>query len=156
MLRILQTPSKVSKSDINFNGRLEANLSRMGVQRSEQLLSGPVRYLLDTTNRDEQSVKKALADIYTFAGQLSLSVWTQRSILECPKFQPNIRFFNGHELMSAHAIHLLDDEEDTRLDGQPVIAIIQPAVLAFGNDNAEHYEQHKVWAEAIVLIDERE
>ncbi|GAM36664.1 hypothetical protein TCE0_018r05929 [Talaromyces pinophilus] len=154
MLRILQTPSKVSKSDINFGRRLEANLSRMGAQRSEQLLSGPVRYLLDMTSGDEQSVMKALADIYTFAGQLSLSVWTQRSILQCPKFQPNIRFFNGNELMSAHAIHLLD-EEDTQLDGQPVITIIQPAVLAFGNDNAEHYEQHKVWAEAIVLIDER-
>ena len=156
MLRILQTPSKVSRSDMNFGGRLEANLSRMGVQRSGKMLSGPVRYLLDTTSGDEQSVKKALADIYTFAGQLSLSLWTQRSILECPKFfEQDIRFYNGDKLMIAHAIHRLEDEEDTRLDGQPVIAVIQPAVIAWGNDNAEHYEQHKIWAEAIVLIDER-
>lgn len=155
MLRILQTPDRVSKSDIVFGGSLRANLSRMGNQRSEQFLSGPMRYLLGRPSGDEQSMKKALADIYTFAGQLSLSVWTQRSFLECPKLQQNIRFCNGDEMISAHAIHRLDDEEDTRLDGQPVIAIIQPAVLAFGNDNAEHYEQYKIWAEAIVLIDER-
>jgi hypothetical protein len=99
-------------------------------------------------------VKKALADIYSYAGQLSLSVWTQRSFLECPKLQQTSHFFNGNEEMNAHAFHHLDDEEDTRLDGQPIIAMVQPAILAFGNDNAEHYEQHKVWAKAIVLIHE--
>jgi hypothetical protein len=98
-------------------------------------------------------VKKALADIYTYAGQLSLSVWTQKSFLECLKLQQISHFLNGHEIMSAHTFHRLD-EEDTRLDGQPIIAMVQPAVLAFGNDNAEHYEQHKVWAKAIVLIHE--
>lgn len=154
MLRILQTPDRVSKSDIIFGGRLEANLSRMGGQRSEQFLSGPAGCLLDRSRGNEQSVKKALADIYSYAGHLSLSVWTQRSFLECPKLQQTSRFFNGNEVMNAHAFHRLDDEEDTRLDGQPIIAMVQPAVLAFGNDNAEHYEQHKVWAEAIVLIDE--
>ncbi|KAE8553648.1 hypothetical protein TMatcc_006902 [Talaromyces marneffei ATCC 18224] len=154
MLRILQTPNRVSKSDIAFGGRLEAGLSRMAEQRSDQFLSGSVKYLLSTSGGNDQSVKKALADIYTFAGQLSLSVWTQRSFLDCPKLQHNVCFVNGHELMSAHAIHRLDDEEDTRLDGHSIIAIIQPAVLAFGNDDAEHYEQHKVWAGAIVLVDE--
>lgn len=154
MLRILQTPNRVSKSDFVFSGRLEANLSRMADQRSEQFLSGPVRYLLGKPSGDEQSVKKVLAGIYTCAGQLALSLWTQRSFLICLELQQIPRFFTGREEMSAHAIHQLD-EEDTRLDGQPIIAIIQPAFLAFGNDNAEHYEQHKVWAEAIVLIDER-
>lgn len=155
MLRVLQTPHRVSKSDITFAGRLEANLSRMGDLRSEKFLSGPVGCLLSRVGGGEQLAKKGLADIYAFASQLSLSVWTQRSSIECLKLPQDIRFFHGNELMSAHAIHHLDDEEDTRLDGQPIIAMIQPAVLAFGNDDAEHYEQYKIWAEAIVLIDER-
>lgn len=155
MLRVLQTPFRVSKSDITFSGRLEANLSRLGDQRSEQFISGPVQCLLGRPGGGEQLVKKGLADIYTFAGQLSLSLWTQRSFLECPKFHQDTPFSNGEKLMSAHAIHHLNDEEDTRLDGRPIFARIQPAVLAFGNDDAEHYEQYKIWAEAIVLIDER-
>ncbi|KAH8702221.1 hypothetical protein BGW36DRAFT_372417 [Talaromyces proteolyticus] len=154
MLRLLQATDRASKSDIFFTGRLQANISQMGVERAEKFLRGPARYLLGQSSGDDKSVQKALADIYCYAGQLALSLWTQRSYLECLNRQRITHFFAGREEMSAHRFHRLD-EEDTRFDRQPILVIVQPALIAFGNDNAESYDQHKVWAEAVVLVDER-
>jgi hypothetical protein len=99
-------------------------------------------------------MRGSLEDIFYYAAQLALSLWTQKSSLKYLTLQDLSRFSNGNEYVSAHALHRLD-EEDTKLDGKRVLAVIQPALLAFGNDEAEHYDQHKVWAKAIVLIDER-
>jgi hypothetical protein len=53
--------------------------------------------------------------------------------------------------MSAHRLHQLDEDDDF-LDGQRVLACMQPAVLAFGNESGENYDTSKVWASAVVLV----
>jgi hypothetical protein len=57
-------------------------------------------------------------------------------------------------MMRAHRLHLLD-EDDTRLDGKRILLCVQPAILAFGSENAEHYNQHKVWSPAVVVMHEK-
>jgi hypothetical protein len=127
----------------------------MAAQLREDFLQGSARYLLLTpSNESASQMRKTLEDIFYYAAQLALSLWTQRSSLKYLTLRDLSPFLNGREAVGAHALHRLD-EEDTRLDGKQVFAVIQPALLAFGNDEAEHYDQHKVWAKAMVLIDER-
>lgn len=55
--------------------------------------------------------------------------------------------------MTAHRLHRLDEEDD-RLDGREIVAIIQLAVFARGNEDAENYDKWKVWAKAVVLVND--
>jgi hypothetical protein len=127
----------------------------VAAQLREDFLQGPARYLLlIPSNERALQMRKTLEDIFYYAAQLALSLWTQRSSLKYLTLRDLPRFFNDREDVGAHALHRLE-EEDVRLDGKQVIAVIQPTLLAFGNDEAEHYDQHKVWAKAMVLIDER-
>jgi hypothetical protein len=57
--------------------------------------------------------------------------------------------------MSAHRLQQLD-EDDERLDGNRILACIQPAVLAFGNESGENYDTSKLWANAVVLVEANE
>lgn len=61
-------------------------------------------------------------------------------------------FHVSNPQMSAHRLHQLD-EDDTQLDGKPILLFVQPAVLAYGNEDAENYDCSKVWARATVIID---
>ncbi|QKX58878.1 uncharacterized protein TRUGW13939_06006 [Talaromyces rugulosus] len=155
LIRLFQTSEKASQLDSPLGKALHGSLSRMAAQLREDFLQGPARYLLLTPSNERASqVRKMLEDIFYYAAQLALSLWTQRSFLKYQTLRDLSRFFNGRENVGAHALHRLD-EEDTRLDGKQVLVVIQPALLAFGNDEAEYYDQHKVWAKAMVLIDER-
>lgn len=139
-----------------FAEGLQGSLSRIAVQLTENFLKGPARYLLlDLSNENEPLTKNALEDIFSSAARLALSLWTQKSYLKCLDLRDFSLFSNGRDEIGAHALHHLDDDDDTRLNGQQVLLIVQPALIAFGNDDAEHYEQHKVWAKAMVLVDER-
>lgn len=55
--------------------------------------------------------------------------------------------------MIAHRLQKLDDD-DHQLDGHEILAVIQPALVVFGDENGENYEHHKIWSKAIVLVAE--
>jgi hypothetical protein len=54
-------------------------------------------------------------------------------------------------VVRAHRLHQLD-EDDRRLDGKEILLFLQPAILAFGSETAEHYDKYKVWAPAVVVV----
>jgi hypothetical protein len=92
-----------------------------------------------------------LRNLYYRAGEFALLLWTQRAHIRCYG-QQDLQVFNvDSPMMSAHRLHHLDDD-DHRLDGQVILASIQPAVMAYGNENAECYDVSKVWLPAIVLV----
>ena len=41
-----------------------------------------------------------------------------------------------------------------RLDEHKILAVIQPALVAHGNDDGENYDSQKVWSKALVLVAE--
>jgi hypothetical protein len=86
------------------------------------------------------------------AAQLALILWGQRAAIAVRTLHELPLFRIGDEGVSAHRLHHLD-EDDTRLDGEEALLLVQPAILAFGSESAEHYDQHKVWAPAVVLLD---
>lgn len=58
-----------------------------------------------------------------------------------------------HPVMSAHALHR-QHGNDAKLDGKNALIIVHPAIVAFGNEYAEHYDLCKVWAKGIIIVDE--
>lgn len=63
-------------------------------------------------------------------------------------------FHVANPAMSAHRLHQLD-EDDPKLDNKKTLLVVQPAIIAFGSENAEYYDRSKIWAPAIVVVDEK-
>ncbi|KAL4734479.1 hypothetical protein BDV11DRAFT_198112 [Aspergillus similis] len=100
---------------------------------------------------------RELQQLYSCAAQLALSLWTQRPLIICRSQgdAPGAPVFDVSDpVMRAHRLHQLD-EDDHKLDGKEIVLFLQPAVLAFGSENAEHYDQYKVWASAVVVVGKR-
>ena len=116
---------------------------------ARDILSGPVINLCREVEREIQ----ALIDIVTGAAHMALELWIQRTYMECLDITSFGKFNNGSTKMEAHRLQKLDDD-DNRLDGHEVVAVIQPALITYGDDNGENYEDGKVWSKALVLAAE--
>lgn len=123
----------------------------------EEYLSGPVDILLRPIGNDGPVTqrRKDLLTLYDDGAKLALSLWSQRSFLTCQSQEELPIFSGGSPMMSAHRLHQLDDD-DRRMDGRKVILFVQPAIIAFGSENAENYDQSKVWAAAVVVVGEKD
>ncbi|RHZ47430.1 uncharacterized protein CDV56_104014 [Aspergillus thermomutatus] len=121
-------------------------------------LNSPAQLLLRAIT-DQTSLRMRNAELqklYHGAGKLALSLWAQRASIRCHGLSQLQTFNSSSPTMSAHRLHQLD-EDDECLDGRRVLACMQPAVLAFGNESGENYDTSKIWANAVVLVaDEQE
>lgn len=100
---------------------------------------------------DDHQRRKELYEIIRALGELSSSLWKQKVNIVCwglDRFQDE-PFTVASDLMIAHPAYRLD-EGDSRLDGLPVQMVVQPAILAYGNEEGKNYDHYKVWAKAVV------
>lgn len=86
------------------------------------------------------------ADVFSalWAQKVALSSLDRDKLLKQP-FDVHSREFE------AHASHKLDEGE-TELDGKPIQLIVEPAIIAWGNEYGEGYDQYKVWTKAVVWV----
>jgi hypothetical protein len=114
----------------------------------QNFLSSPAKWLFRKENdniRDE-----SLAEDIEDALKFSLQLWGQRANIECygieafadqtfPRYKPN--WWELHQSL---------DEYDERPD-LPIRMVIQPAMLAFGNEEGTNYSSEpRVWMRARV------
>lgn len=120
-------------------------------------LNGPVQALLRAPRSEAELVKRnqELYALYHSAGALALSLWTQRAFMKFHNLQGLRRFRTGNPAMTAHPLQHLS-EDDERLDGKRVLLVVQPAVVSYGNEDAQNYDLCKVWTKGVVLVDENE
>ncbi|RDW74280.1 uncharacterized protein DSM5745_06942 [Aspergillus mulundensis] len=139
-----QTSNYVDTALDNFSRSLE-----------NQILSGPIQVLLKPVSGQIHADKRAdsLRGIIRTAGELAFRLWTQHVYPTCHSLGKACKFFSVDSGMHAHRLHRLEDD-DPRLDGHRVAIITQPLILAWGDENAENYENSKVWAKAVVCVDE--
>ncbi|KAL4806049.1 hypothetical protein BDV18DRAFT_160119 [Aspergillus unguis] len=146
---LLQTPDS---GDESF---LDKRTKRIGPQLAAHFLQGPARTLMQSTKGSDDGVsaqrKQELQSLYIQAGRLALSLWTQRAYMRCLDLRDLPLFSVANPVMSVHRLQQLD-EDDTRLDGGKLVLLVQPVILAFGSENAEHYDRHKQWAPAVALV----
>jgi hypothetical protein len=109
--------------------------------------------------RDDSSVNpyqrhEELYGLLRDAGELFLGLWTQKVWITTWSVEElkGADFRISSKYMEPHVCHGLLDGDDTRLDGRPVSAVIQPAIFAYGNEHGRNYDQHKVWAKAVVFL----
>jgi hypothetical protein len=109
--------------------------------------------------RDDSSVNpyQRQDELYVMlrdAGELFLSLWTQKVWITTWSIEElkGADFRICSKYMEPHMCHGLSDGDDTSLDGRPVFAVIQPAIFAYGNEHGRNYDQHKVWAKAVVFL----
>ncbi|KAL2862594.1 uncharacterized protein BJX67DRAFT_295736 [Aspergillus lucknowensis] len=134
---------------------LQARIKTLCPKIVARFLSGPARGLLKpaaANSSDADQCVQELQSLYHGAAQLALSLWMQRASMACQDLQGLSFFTVDSPIMSAHRLHHLD-EEDTALDGKKVLLVVQPAIIAYGSENAEHYDRYKVWAPAVVLVE---
>lgn len=111
--------------------------------------SGKVRVFYRPS--DDYQRRTELYEIIRALGELFTSLWKQRAHIVCwglDHFQ-NEPFTATSDLMTAHPAYRLD-EADSALNGHPVQMVVQPAIVAYGNEEGKHYDHYKVWAKAVV------
>jgi hypothetical protein len=164
MIRLFNPPSPSGNADTDANKNLASNkmldrIHRCSSDLATAFRAGPARYFIEEDIplqeiKDERH--EVLEDIFRKACQIASRLWTQRTYLKCEHFsnlssQP---FSVKSQIMKAHSSHCLDGSDDHRLDNTLVRVVIYPAVLAFGDHDAENFDTGRVWAKALVLVEE--
>ena len=151
MIRVLSKSPSNSDEGLFMPGRLQRTASF----HAEKFINGPAWIFLRGPESQTGVTKRTddLRSLYHQAGELALSLWAQRTVTVSHGQEHLQKFDSSSPLMTAHRIHHLD-EDDKRLDNRKIILCIQPAVIAFGNGNGEAFDESKVWAEAVVLVED--
>ncbi|MCJ1432674.1 hypothetical protein MMC27_002031 [Xylographa pallens] len=94
-----------------------------------------------------------LVELFRSIGELTSKLWLQKVAIRVVGSDQllKVRFENGDDLLDAHAIHKLEDG-DTCMDGMPIQVVVEPAIVAGGNERGESYEEFKVWGKAVVWM----
>jgi hypothetical protein len=96
-----------------------------------------------------------LLEIFKAAGPVFSSLWSQRECLTAfgREIYLNTAFRIDSSQVEPHALHQLDeDEKDTKMDGMPIQLVVEPAIVAWGNERGENYDQFKIWSKAVVWL----
>lgn len=156
MLRILSPPIQddAHPSEKRVKSLTEAKRQKVCSRHATAFLEGPARHLLHTVQEDATSDRvQRLENIFQAAGNLSCQLWTQRTYFECQGLQDlkDELLSIDSEILEMHPlVHL--DEAPARLNERPITMVVNPLVKAWGTDEAEDYDQSRVWAKAVVWL----
>jgi hypothetical protein len=102
---------------------------------------------------------KHLREILMNAAEIATALWTQPSYIDCLGLQEmqhrQTVFDVASPVMEAHRLSRVDPE-DARHNGRKIIAVIQPALLAFDENDPLGLDGdgYRVLSRANVLLDE--
>ena len=116
--------------------------------------SSNARVLYRDCEEQESAKRQAqLLELFRSIGELTSKLWSQKVVISVVGSKDLLKtpFENGNKVLDAHAIHRLE-EGDKRMDGMPIQVVVEPAILAFGNERGESYEEYKVWGKAVVWM----
>ena len=133
---------------------------------ADSFVDGPAGALLKSPKLQQSDPKQSLLKDVKKALLFAIRLWSQRSLLGVRGLEAfqHLPFAKGHNMMALHQsqkdVHFDDDDssdEENNLelfDGLPIRLVLQPAVLAYGNENGEEYSAlPRVWSPAIVWLD---
>ena len=113
---------------------------------------GPL--LKKVTNDEALKRHDELFDICKEVGALSYKLWSQKTRMECVfDFDSETLFDIRSQLMHPHA-SMLCDHDSTEFNGRCSELCVEPAILAYGNEQGKNYDYYKIWMAATVWIGE--
>lgn len=119
-----------------------------------QFETSPARAFYRECSQDEILERRTeLLEIFRASGDLFSGLWAQK--VEIGSLGRRKLLKKAFEVQSrefeAHASHRLE-EGDRELNGKPIQLVVEPAIVAWGNEYGEGYDQYKVWAKAVVWV----
>ncbi|KAK6347333.1 hypothetical protein TWF696_007402 [Orbilia brochopaga] len=96
-----------------------------------------------------------LTKIFNDIADIAFSLWSQKAFLTVRGFKHLTGVpFNWDSLhVQAHALHHLSRPGKTHSrDGDPIAMVVQPEIVAYGNEEGEEYDKEKVWAKAVISL----
>ncbi|KAL4900220.1 hypothetical protein BDW74DRAFT_182975 [Aspergillus multicolor] len=133
---------------------VDTGLQNFAASLAKQILNGPIRILLKPPSTQAHSDRRAdeLRSLVYAAGELAFRLWTQRIYITVGSLDSLKTYSAPETVVSPHPLHLLDD--DNKLETSSLGILTQPLILAWGDEEGEHYDTYKVWSKAVVCVDE--
>jgi hypothetical protein len=134
--------------------------ARLGYARllSRRFLDGPARYLMKNDPKTARDREVKVEEEINLALQFSARLWSHRSFVRCLGLRDlrelGLGQYNAHHSMAGlHAICPTDDEEPDFGQAEPILAVIQPAIVAFGTEEGQGYGTvTRPWMKAQVIV----
>lgn len=129
---------------------IRLNHSYTGLAISFKTMLAPL--LKSVTGREALKRHDELFSMCREAGNLAYKLWSQKARMTVAKFSRNSKHFNIESpFMQPHA-SMLCGYDSHEYDGIAVQLCIEPAIIAYGNERGQEYDDYKIWAPAIVWI----
>lgn len=143
-----------SHAEKEMRSTTEGLIAQIADRQASNFLTSPARHLIDNGTKIDFTNK--LNKIYKEAAKVSYMLWTRRTNMRCitlqdlnnPAFDAESPYFNPDNLVR------YEDHED-QLKGQPISVMVHPLLLVYGTDEAETYDNKRVWAKGVVWLDSK-
>ena len=105
------------------------------------------------SEQDELDRRTQLSEIFRECGDVFSALWAQKVAVSSLARERLLKrpFDVRSREFEAHAFHKLEEGE-TDLDGKPIQLIVEPAIVAWGNEYGRGYDRYKVWTKAVVWV----
>ena len=120
----------------------------------EFIFTGYAKILFRPCSQDEVTIRKEqLLDVFRFTGETIRKLWYQKVYITTlgPEDLLHERYDINNAKMEPHATHRLE-AGDTSMDGMPIQLVVEPGIIAWGNERGESYNRGKIWLKAVVWL----
>ena len=94
---------------------------------------------------DLQAIISSTGDAFTMLARQRVRISASARRHEGSPFQSSSNEIELHP-------SLWSEEDELKADGKPVHMVVQPAILAFGDEEGKHYNQSKIWVKGVVWV----
>jgi hypothetical protein len=132
----------------------EETIARVADQYASDFLTSPASHLIELDTKTDFTIK--LEKIYSEAARVSYMLWTRRTEMRCFTLREikHLAFDAESPYFDADGLVRYDDHEDHLKDRQ-VTVIVHPLLKVYGTDEANDYDQERIWAKGVVWLDSR-
>ena len=94
-----------------------------------------------------------LVNLFYSTGDFFSRLWSQKVYIRAldSRYLLGESFHIGLNDCEAHATHKLEENDNSK-DGLPIQMVVEPGILAYGNEQGESYDVFKVWGKAVVWL----
>lgn len=157
-VRMLNSSKTGISTETGSNGQYDVQrLKKAAYERLGDYILEMNKMVLKQLDAQEiKSRRTELMALFTRAGEFACRLHGQRVLIKVLSSPQGIGNFSvDSELVEAHTI--VDIEQNNHdWDGNPIDLVIQPAIIAYGNERGENYDKSKVWSKAIVWMEKQD
>lgn len=144
---------RISEGQPGADSFIDSSLKNTSREIAATILNGTARALLRPLANESAHLSSTneLEKIIYDVCELAFTLWTQKNFITCHALDEIQVFKAKSAAVTAHRLHHLDEDDET-LDGQVVVLVTHPVIVAHGDEHAENYHHSKLWTKAIACV----